>query len=81
MQNRTKFRTHLLVHLKQTSMFPHNNVAIKAPKCTKYVIKMYNIFIFLVSVQYFKPKPKHGSFAQPIAIKVCKCTKIWDKSL
>ena len=31
-----------------------NNVVIKAPKCTKYAIKAYNIFIFLVSVQYFK---------------------------
>ena len=31
-----------------------NDIAIKAHKCTKYVIKTYNVFIFLVSFQYFK---------------------------
>ena len=54
MQNRTEFGTPHLVHPKQTWTFPHINVVIKALKYTKYAIKMYNIFIFLVSVQYFK---------------------------
>ena len=54
MQNRTNSELCVLVHPKQTWTFPHKDVGIKAPKCTKYAIRMYNIFIFLVSVQYFK---------------------------
>ena len=54
MQNRTDFGT-TRFSTPQTNMnLPHNEIAIKVPKCTKYVTKVYYIFIFLVSVQYFK---------------------------
>ena len=53
MQNHTDFGTPRF-STPQTNMdVPHNEITIKVPKCTKYGIKMY-IFIFLVSVQYFK---------------------------
>ena len=54
MQNRTNFGTPRF-STPQTNMdVPHNDIAIKVPKCTKYVLKGYYIFTFLVSVQYFK---------------------------
>ena len=43
----------ILVYPKQTRMFPFN-ITIKVAKCTKYEIKAYDIFRFLVRAQYFK---------------------------
>ena len=54
MQNRTDSGTPLFVHPKQTWMFPLHDISIKVPKCTKYDIKAYNFFRFLVCFQYFK---------------------------
>ena len=54
MQNRTDFETVCFSTPQANMDVPHNNIAIKVPKCTKYVIKAYYIFIFLVSVQYLK---------------------------
>ena len=58
-QNRINFRTRCfnLVHPNQTLMFPLNAIkvsAIKVSKCTKYEIKAYNFFRFLVCFQYYK---------------------------
>ena len=39
---------------KQTWTFPLHDIAIKVVKCTKYQIKAYNFFRFLVCSQYFK---------------------------
>ena len=40
----------ILVHSNQTMTFPVNEITIKVPKCTKYRIKTWDIFSFLVSV-------------------------------
>ena len=37
-----------LGHPNQTWVFPLHNIAVKMPKCTKYEIKAYNFFRFLV---------------------------------
>ena len=38
----------------QTWTFPLHNITIKVARCTKYEIKAYNFFRFLVCSQYFK---------------------------
>ena len=48
MQNRTDSETPRFSIPKQTWTCPLNVIAIKVAKCTKYEIKSYNIFRFLV---------------------------------
>ena len=54
MQNHTDSGTLHFSIPKQTWMFPLNDITVKVAKCTKYEIKTYNIFRFLVCSQYFK---------------------------
>ena len=54
MQNRTDSGTPRFSTPKQTWTFPLNDIAIKVAKCTKYEIKSYNIFRFLVCSLDFK---------------------------
>ena len=44
--------TPCLLDPNQTQMFPVNKIAIKVPKCTKYVIKVCNFCKFVVCFQY-----------------------------
>ena len=54
MQNRTDSRTPRFSTSQPNMDVPLHDIAIKVPKCTKYQVKAYVFFIFLVCSQYFK---------------------------
>ena len=45
-QDHAEFGTLVLVQPNQTWMIPVNKIAMKLPKCTKYGIKAWDIYIF-----------------------------------
>ena len=71
MQNHTDSGTPCFSTQKQTWTFCLNNIAIKVAKCTKYEIKAYNFFSFLVCSQYFKFSFNYMNLQ--VEIDVIKC--------